>query len=203
MSKDDEPRWENRRHFFGAAAQAMRRILLNRARDKHRLKRGGNHEHVALDDVEIAAPAPEAELLALDQGIHHCLANHLERQVPLLAALHPAPVERARQLVLFRQRPGTHRYRTQREQRDEILPSGDSEAVEGVATVHSLPARSEEASGLSAHSLYGSNFHNAALPSPRGSDTLRSFPPFRVLGQGPPNLGSARSAVHVSRPSET
>lgn len=69
VAKDTSPRWENRRHFFNAAAQAMRRILINRARDKHRLKRGGNHEHVDLDDVEIAAPMAGADLLALDEAL--------------------------------------------------------------------------------------------------------------------------------------
>ncbi|WP_395749864.1 ECF-type sigma factor [Prosthecobacter sp.] len=82
VAKDREPRWENRRHFFGAAAQAMRRILLNRARDKHRLKRGGNHEHVVLDDVEIAAPAPEEELLALDEAL-----DRLAMEDPFLAEI--------------------------------------------------------------------------------------------------------------------
>ncbi|MGV3658843.1 MAG: ECF-type sigma factor [Prosthecobacter sp.] len=82
VSKDGEPRWENRRHFFGAAAQAMRRILLNRARDKHRLKRGGNHEHVPLEDVEVAASAPEEELLALDDAL-----NRLAKADPFLAEI--------------------------------------------------------------------------------------------------------------------
>ncbi len=82
VSKDSGPRWENRRHFFNAAAQAMRRILLNRARDKHRLKRGGNHEHVDLDHVEIAAPVPEEELLALDDAL-----DRLAKEEPLLAEL--------------------------------------------------------------------------------------------------------------------
>lgn len=80
VSKDAAPRWENRRHFFGAAAQAMRRILINRARDKHRLKRGGNHEHVVLEDVEIAAPAPDEELLALDEAL-----ERLAKEDPFLA----------------------------------------------------------------------------------------------------------------------
>ncbi|HBJ87166.1 MAG TPA: RNA polymerase subunit sigma-24, partial [Verrucomicrobiales bacterium] len=79
VSTDAAPRWENRRHFFGAAAQAMRRILINRARDKRRLKRGGNHEHVALDDVEIAAPMPEEELLALDEAL-----ERLAKEEPFL-----------------------------------------------------------------------------------------------------------------------
>jgi RNA polymerase sigma factor (TIGR02999 family) len=80
VSKVTSPRWENRRHFFNATAQAMRRILINRARDKHRLKRGGNHEHVDLDDVEIAAPMPDADLLALDEAL-----ERLAKEDPFLA----------------------------------------------------------------------------------------------------------------------
>lgn len=69
VSKSEAPQWENRRHFFGAAAQAMRRILLNRARDKHRLKRGGRHEHVQAEDDVIVAPMPDEDLLALDEAL--------------------------------------------------------------------------------------------------------------------------------------
>lgn len=69
VSKSEQPQWENRRHFFGAAAQAMRRILLNRIRDKNRLKRGGAHEHVLADDDVIIAPMPDEDLLAVDEAL--------------------------------------------------------------------------------------------------------------------------------------
>jgi len=69
VSKDSAPRWESRRHFFGAVAQAMRRILINRARDKHRLKRGGGHEHVLVEDEAIASPMPDEEMLAVDEAL--------------------------------------------------------------------------------------------------------------------------------------
>jgi len=62
-------RWENRGHFFAAAAQAMRRILLNRARDKKRLKRGGQHRRIDLDQVEIALDTSEEALIALDEAL--------------------------------------------------------------------------------------------------------------------------------------
>lgn len=75
VSKDDEPRWENRRHFFGAAAQAMRRILLNRARDKNRLKRGGGHEHVQAEDDVIITPMPDEDLLAVDEALQRLEAE--------------------------------------------------------------------------------------------------------------------------------
>src|SRR3954454_18027488 len=61
--------WNSRGHFFGAAAQAMRRILLNRARDKNRHKRGGQLRKIDLDNVEIALETPDEELLALDGAL--------------------------------------------------------------------------------------------------------------------------------------
>jgi len=51
-------RWENRRHFIGAAAEAMRRILVEHARRKQALKYGGGHERVALDDDQLPQISP-------------------------------------------------------------------------------------------------------------------------------------------------
>jgi RNA polymerase sigma factor (TIGR02999 family) len=75
-------RWDSRGHFFAAAAEAMRRILLNRARDKKRLKRGGDRRRVELDQVEIAADANDEQLLALDAAL-----IQLARQDPDAARL--------------------------------------------------------------------------------------------------------------------
>jgi RNA polymerase sigma factor (TIGR02999 family) len=61
--------WDNRGHFFAAAAEAMRRILLNRARDKNRLKRGGARQRVDLDKVEIAIDTDAELLLDLDEAL--------------------------------------------------------------------------------------------------------------------------------------
>lgn len=61
--------FENRAHFFGAAAEAMRRILVESARRKKRLKHGGEWERVDLDAVELPLPMPDEELLALDEGL--------------------------------------------------------------------------------------------------------------------------------------
>jgi RNA polymerase sigma factor (TIGR02999 family) len=61
--------WNSRGHFFAAAAESMRRILLNRARDKKRQKRGGDRERIDLDQVVIALDAPAEELLELDEAI--------------------------------------------------------------------------------------------------------------------------------------
>jgi RNA polymerase sigma factor (TIGR02999 family) len=61
--------FEGRAHFFGAAAEAMRRILVDRARAKQALKRGGDLERVDLDAVELPMPMPDDELLALDEAL--------------------------------------------------------------------------------------------------------------------------------------
>ncbi|RYD33138.1 MAG: sigma-70 family RNA polymerase sigma factor [Verrucomicrobiaceae bacterium] len=61
--------WQNRAHFFGAAAEAMRRILIARARRKHTLKRGAGAPHLNIDELEIAGAAPDDQLLALDDAL--------------------------------------------------------------------------------------------------------------------------------------
>jgi RNA polymerase sigma factor (TIGR02999 family) len=58
--------WNSRGHFFAAAAEAMRRILLKRARDKMRHKRGGGRKRIDLDQVTVADRAADEELIALD-----------------------------------------------------------------------------------------------------------------------------------------
>jgi RNA polymerase sigma factor (TIGR02999 family) len=62
-----DQQFANRRHFFGAAAEAMRRILIDRARARRSLKRGGDGRRVTLDAV--AAPDPDDRLLALDEAL--------------------------------------------------------------------------------------------------------------------------------------
>src|SRR5512137_385053 len=54
-----EPRWDGRRHFFGAAAEAMRRILIENARRKQRLKHGGQLERVEVPEAQLAGPMPD------------------------------------------------------------------------------------------------------------------------------------------------
>jgi RNA polymerase sigma factor (TIGR02999 family) len=61
--------WENRRHFFSAAAEAMRRILVESARRKGRLKRGGNSQRIDLDAVPLAIPESDERLLALNEAL--------------------------------------------------------------------------------------------------------------------------------------
>jgi RNA polymerase sigma factor (TIGR02999 family) len=66
---NQQARYQNRAHFFGAAAEAMRRILVDRAREKKALKRGGNLERVEIDAFELPSPMPDDELLALDEAL--------------------------------------------------------------------------------------------------------------------------------------
>ncbi|VTT97513.1 rna polymerase sigma-70 ecf-like protein : RNA polymerase sigma-70 ECF-like protein OS=Rhodopirellula sp. SWK7 GN=RRSWK_04777 PE=4 SV=1: Sigma70_ECF [Gemmataceae bacterium] len=61
--------WNHRGHFFAAAAESMRRILVDHARKKHAAKRGGARQRVALDAVEVAAPESGVDLLALDEAL--------------------------------------------------------------------------------------------------------------------------------------
>ena len=75
--------FENRAHFFGAAAEAMRRILVDRARRKQRAKHGGGQDHLNLDSLEIAAPEDSDELLAVHDALDR-LAAHDARKAELV-----------------------------------------------------------------------------------------------------------------------
>ena len=81
-SGEREQSWDNRGHFFAAAAEAMRRILLNRARDKTRLKRGGDRVKIDLDQIEVALDTQAEDLIALDEAI-----QRLADEDPACAAL--------------------------------------------------------------------------------------------------------------------
>src|SRR5262245_36055644 len=65
----DESRWKDRSHFLAAAAEAMRRILINRARDKMRHKRGGAWKRIDLDQLTVADQATDEQLVALDESL--------------------------------------------------------------------------------------------------------------------------------------
>jgi len=66
---NEDKRWESRKHFFSAAAEAMRHILIDRARRRLRAKHGENAEKVPLDDIEIASPAKEEIVLQLNEAL--------------------------------------------------------------------------------------------------------------------------------------
>ena len=61
--------WKNRAHFFGAAADAMRRILIDNARRKSALKRGGDQNRVSLEDLEITTATPDEHVLLIDEAL--------------------------------------------------------------------------------------------------------------------------------------
>jgi len=61
--------WQNRAHFFGIAAQLMRRILVDHARTKKRVKRGGSKVQVSLADATVATTGPDLDIVALDEAL--------------------------------------------------------------------------------------------------------------------------------------
>lgn len=66
---DADPGWNGRGHFFGAAALAMRRILVEQARRKGRLRHGGDQQRVAMEDAEVFIEAPAGDVLGIDQAV--------------------------------------------------------------------------------------------------------------------------------------
>jgi RNA polymerase sigma factor (TIGR02999 family) len=64
-----EPRWDSRGHFFAAAAEAMRRILIDRAREKRSQKRGGGSKRFDIDALDLATEATPDQLLAIDEAL--------------------------------------------------------------------------------------------------------------------------------------
>jgi RNA polymerase sigma factor (TIGR02999 family) len=69
LVKDGDRTWQNRAHFFGAAAEAMRRILIERARHKSRLKHGGGQARLNLEDLELAQATPDDKVLLVDEAL--------------------------------------------------------------------------------------------------------------------------------------
>jgi len=69
VNGDDAQRWNSRGHFFGAAAEAMRRILIDHARRKQSQRRGGGLARDPLESVEIAAPEPAVDLVAVNDAL--------------------------------------------------------------------------------------------------------------------------------------
>jgi RNA polymerase sigma factor (TIGR02999 family) len=66
---DGQP-WAGRAHFFGAAAEAMRRILIDNARRKKARRHGGGQDRLDIQDVEVAAPAEDEQLLEIDEALN-------------------------------------------------------------------------------------------------------------------------------------
>jgi RNA polymerase sigma factor (TIGR02999 family) len=82
IGSGEEPHWDNRRHFFAAAAEAMRRILVDNARRKLTHKHGGGRQRCDLDAGALVSPEPNVDLLELDAAL-----NRLAEQDPLKARL--------------------------------------------------------------------------------------------------------------------
>ncbi len=74
-----EQAWQNRAHFFGAAAEAMRRILIERARRKSRLKRGSNQAVLDISELELAAAMPDDKVLLVDEALERFKAEEPEK----------------------------------------------------------------------------------------------------------------------------
>src|SRR5205085_2472965 len=69
VDQDQAQQWNGRGHFFAAAAEAMRRILVEHARHKHSLKAGGDRQRQTIGDVEPAVAGPDVDLLALNEAL--------------------------------------------------------------------------------------------------------------------------------------
>lgn len=82
VGSDSQRCWDSRSHFFGAAAEAMRRILVDSARKKKTIKHGGNLRRVELFDPVVPKEPPANDLLALDKAL-----SKLQRMDPLKAEL--------------------------------------------------------------------------------------------------------------------
>lgn len=83
LGGDQQPEWNNRAHFFAAAAESMRRILIDRARHRHAQRHGGGLERVNIDDFELAAPRSDDELLGVHEKLES-LAAHDARKAELV-----------------------------------------------------------------------------------------------------------------------
>lgn len=76
---EGEQTWENRAHFFGAASEAMRRILIENARRKSRLKHGGGRERLDIEELELAETTPDEKVLLINEALAQLEAQDPER----------------------------------------------------------------------------------------------------------------------------
>jgi RNA polymerase sigma factor (TIGR02999 family) len=73
---NENQKWDGRGHFFAAAAEAMRRILIERARRKRALRHGGDHQRVDLQEVDLASPDDDNQLLAMNEALDKLAVQH-------------------------------------------------------------------------------------------------------------------------------
>ncbi len=76
LTGNENQKWDGRAHFFAAAAEAMRRILIDRARRKRAVRHGGDQQRVDLQEVDIAAPGDNDQLLAVNEALDKLAAVH-------------------------------------------------------------------------------------------------------------------------------
>lgn len=79
LGGDDQPAWQNRRHFLAAAAEAMRRILIDRARQRQAARRGAGAERLPLDELELPQAMPDERLVALSEALDRLAAAAPEK----------------------------------------------------------------------------------------------------------------------------
>ena len=74
-----DPGWDNRGHFFAAAAESMRQILVDQARRKKRMKRGGDRKRIDVDEFDVPLASPVEDILALDVALERLRADDLRK----------------------------------------------------------------------------------------------------------------------------
>jgi RNA polymerase sigma factor (TIGR02999 family) len=79
VAGEGDRQWQNRAHFFGAASEAMRRILIERARHKARQKCGGNPERVDIENVDLAAASPDEKAVLIGDALERLEALDAEK----------------------------------------------------------------------------------------------------------------------------
>ncbi len=79
LAGNEQREWNSRGHFFGAAAEAMRRILIDTARRKQALRHGAGQQRLDIQDLDLAAPAPEDQLLALNEALDRLAAGQPQK----------------------------------------------------------------------------------------------------------------------------
>jgi len=80
---DQDKEWAGRAHFFAAAAEAMRRILIDKARRRRAVRHGGEQQRVDYEELELACPLPDDQLLAVDEALNKLAVDH-PRQAELV-----------------------------------------------------------------------------------------------------------------------
>jgi RNA polymerase sigma factor (TIGR02999 family) len=75
LGGDEQPAWRDRTHFFAAAAEAMRRILIDKARRRHALRRGAGAEKLDIDAIALATEADDEQLLAMHEALDQLAAH--------------------------------------------------------------------------------------------------------------------------------